>query len=185
MIKQSINLIIKKKEDTPFLKKWKLIASFLGIGSLSLFVILFIASMVFVNNNIAEFNHLKREVEQLEKKIGDQKSSESIYILTVSMLDILRQILSNGKDFSPLVGEITKFEDLGIAINSAVINKNSKVSFSITASSSAILNTLVAKLEEQDEQKIFSDIAVYGITRNKTGHYNLTISLKSSPSLMP
>ena len=75
-MKQSINLIIKKDEDTSLLRKGKLIAGILGIGSLSLFIIAFVVSLYFVNANISGFNQLKTEVGQLEKKISDAKTNE-------------------------------------------------------------------------------------------------------------
>ena len=184
MAKTSVNLIIRKDADSPFVRRLKRIVPVLGITSIVLFLILFLISLAYLNSNTARFNQLKSEIGQLEKKISGQKTNESTYILTASLLTALQQISSKDKDFSPLLSEILGLKSIDISVPVATVDKDYNVSFGITASSSATLDTLVTRLQSLEAKKYFSEIRAYGIVRDKKGKYNLNISLKTGPVLL-
>ncbi len=184
MPKQSINLLVSKEEDTPLLRRLKKIFPIVSAVSLFLFLILFIFSIAYTNSNIKQFTALKTEVDQYEKKIINQKNTEGIYSLTVTDLNVLAQILSKSKNFSPILAELDKMRSSFILLDGAVVDSKGNLSVSLTASNSAALNKFVDDLTDLEETKrLYSGIEAYGIARDKKGKYLMSISLKANPSL--
>lgn len=184
MQKHSVNLLIKKDTESPLFKKLKIFLPVGAIASLLLFVIFFFASLIYINRNNEEFNLLKGEIDSLEKKITNNKNAEGIYNLTVSRIKTIGELSRNTKKFTPLLSEILKLKTNGLVISQTIIDKKNKVTFSVTASSSAELDDFVSNLNRAEENKLFSNIRSSGIVRDKIGAYLLSISLDPSPELL-
>lgn len=184
MQKHTVNLLIKKQEDSPLLLKLKKILPVLAAVSLSLFVIFFFSSLVYINRNQEEFKSLKRETDNLEKKISQQKNIEGIYALTLSRVKIIGDLQNGYKNFAKLISEIDKFQSNGVVFSQTMIDKKNAVTITTIASSSGALDDFVAALVRAESAKLFSDIKSSGIVRDKTGAYLLSISLKPAPRLL-
>lgn len=184
MEKRSVNLIIKKDKESPFVTKLKIFLPVAAAISLLLFIGADFASIMYINKNIRDFDTLKLQINKLEKQISDNKNIEGIYTLTLLRLKILEQLKSNTKNYSNLLAEILKLQSEGVNVTQASIDKKNSVSTSIEASSAAQLDNLVTRLIQSDKDKIFSDINTGGVVRNKNGGYKLNLSYKPSNKII-
>ncbi len=184
MPKKSVNLILPLEKDKPVVKKLKIILPVVAVISLLTFTIVFLASIFYINSNIFQFNLLKSEIDQLENNIGSQKNTEGIYTLTSSRLNILDQVSGKSANFTSLIGAINQMNLSGISITNMASDNKGNVTFSVAASSSASMDSLVSYLLDKDKKKIFSKIEAHGIVREKTGSYTLTITLLANNSLL-
>jgi len=184
MTKKSVNLIIRKETDSILLQRlnifFPVFASIFLIG----FALFFFGSIIYINNNITKYNILKKEIENLEKKISGQKGTEGIYKLTSSRLSVFEQIENVNLSFTPLISEIYSLNDLGVKIKSASADNKGNTSFALSATSSASLDQLVNTLIDKEREKLFSKIEAHGIIRDKNGNYALTITFTTSPTLL-
>ncbi len=178
MVKNTVNLIIKEEDESVLIKRLKIIFPILAGLSLLIFILVFIASIVYINKNIVAYNLLKRNVDQYEKNIVSRKNIEGIYTLTSSRLNVIDQLAGKVKDFPPLIDEINKLKGNGISIKSVSSDNKGNISFALTASSSAALDEFVSLLEKKEQTKNFYQIKANGIVREKKGLYDLSISLK-------
>lgn len=182
--KTAVNLIIRKETESPVLKKLNVIFPVLAILSLTVFVLIFLASIIYYNGNILKFNLIKREIESLEKKIGDQKTTEGVYTLSANRLNILNQMASQNPNFPKVLTEIDNLNSTGINILSAASDDKGLLSVDLIASSSSSLDDFVGILKKQEQKKLFSKIEAHGIVREKKGNYLLTITLLADPSIL-
>ncbi len=178
MLKNTVNLIINKDSEPQSLKKLKIILPVSAGLSLLVFIIVFIASIIYINNNIVAYNLLKRNVVQFEKNIASKKNIEGVYTLTNTRLNILDQLSGKIVDFPPLIDDVNKLNGNGISIKSVSSDNKGNISFAMIASSSAALDEFVGLLEKMEQNKIFYQIKANGIVREKKGFYDLSISLK-------
>lgn len=179
LMKKSVNLILERIREPPFVKKLKVILPIVAVFSLVFFVAVFLLSLYYVDSNIYELNILKQEAETLEQQISQQKKVEGVYTLTVLRLDVLNQILAKRKDFSKVIMEIDSLQEDEISLISASIDEKDNVLLSLVASSSAALDRLVNLLLDRETKGFFSDIYARGIVREKESSYTLSISFKS------
>lgn len=184
MVKHRINLLIRKEEETPLMKKLKKVLSLSAFFGVILFLISFFFSIFYINQNLAKFNLSKKEAEMLEKKIAEQKNLEGIYLLTSGRLNFLDKTVVSRKKFTKLLLEVEDLQGEGITIKGVSADKGGKISFSVIASSAARLNDFVSMLIVREEAKLFSDIKAQGIVRPKSGSYLLNISLTGSKELL-
>ena len=184
IVKRSINLIIAHDDESPLVKKLKIIAPITAVISLSIFVLLFLLTLLYNNSNINQFNMLKSEVSETEQKISNSKNTEGIYTLSSVVLSTLGQILNTKKNYSVLLDEILEIEGTGIEISGAKTSSKGGVELTVNASSSASLITLVDKLMTKEQNKKVSDIKASGIIRNKKGQYLLNISFIADKSVL-
>lgn len=184
LVKRSINLLIIHDDESPLIKKLKIIAPVVAVISLSIFVLLFMLALLYTNSNINQYNLLKNEVSETEQKITNSKNTEGIYTLSSVVLSTLSQILNSKKNYSLLLDEILDIEGTGIEISGAKTNKKGDVELTITASSSASLITLVDDLMTKEQNKKISDIRASGIIRNKKGMYLLNINFVADKSVL-
>lgn len=184
MQKHSVNLIIKRSNEPPIITKLKVILPIAAVVSLTLFVIFFFSSIIYISRNNQEFNSLKTQITNLEKLISAAKNTEGIYTLTVSRVKTIDQLNSTHKNYFNLLTEIKKLQLSGINLTQVTIDKKNAVVLAVSASSSASLDNFVTTLENRDISKVFSDIKSSGIVKDKTGSYLLSISLKPNPGLL-
>ena len=184
MEKHSVNLLIKKDSESDLVIRLKTFLPVIAVVSLSLFVVSFLVSLLYINNNNMEFKSLKSQSESLEKQISDKKNVEGIYTLTALRIKTIDQLNSGSKNFAKLLFEILKLQSEGINFTQTSIDKKNAVNIAVVASSSASLDDFITKLIAVDSSKQFSDIKSSGIVRDKTGGYLLTISLKPSSNLL-
>lgn len=182
MEKHTVNLIIQKGKEPLFLHKLRFLLPILSIVSLLIFFAAWVTSVVYINTNLSQFNHLKAQAQQLKLKVAARKSEEGIYILTAKRLEVLSKLFPSVKNYDQSFDEISKLQTYDVEIRDVAMNSGGNFTFSITASSAANLDGLVSYLLTQEESKVFSNIEAQSILRDKTGRYNLTISLKTIPT---
>lgn len=184
MAKYSVNLMIGQHKELPLIRSLRTILPVAAAFSLFIFIVLFIWSVIYTNNNIAQFNVLKKEVEALEQKIIAQKNSEGLYILTAGRLNTLSQLTEETRDFSKTLNVAENFSSKSINLVAGSVNKKGELTLSFTASSSGDLDDLVMLLIMKNREKVFSDIQASGIVRDKKGNYSLSVFSKASKELM-
>ncbi len=184
MVKKNINLLIEKELDSPLVAKLKFFLPLTAVIFFVLFIILFIVSITYTKKNLEQYKVLKEEIHSLESKIDEKKNLEGVYTLSYTILNAIKEIVNNKVTFTPLLSELMKINTDHLSITQASSDNKGKVNLNITASSSAYLNSLVTFLhDKEDKDKVFSDMTADGIIRNKTGGYELSISLKADASL--
>lgn len=186
MLKQSkdVNLILKSSKESPRIRRLKIISPIITAISLIIFIIIFFASIIYVNDNISKYNFLKKEVENMETKISESKNKEGLYKLTSSRLKILSELANINQSFIPLMTEMDNLGRLGLGIKSVGSDNKGNVSVALTASSSSLLDNLVTALLINEQKKLYNNLEAHGIVRDKKGNYLLTITLKSSQTLL-
>lgn len=184
MEKQSVNLLIKKEEGSPFVSRLRIFLPIAALVALFLFVFSFLGSIIYINKNNDEFTRLQKETAAFEKKISDKKYIEGIYTLTVARIATIDQLATGTKNFANLLSEILKLSSSGITFTQASLDKNNAVTVAVVASSAASLDNFVATLLKTEVEKSFSEIKSSGIVRDKNGAYLLTISLKPNVAIL-
>lgn len=179
-MKKSVNLLLKQFSEPPFVSKLKIILPILAAVSLTLFVTIFLISIYYVNNNTAQFNLVRKEVDIIEQKIAGEKNIEGIYTLTLARLNVLNQILTSRREFSKLITEIDNLQQDGISLVSASVDENNNIALSLNVSSSEGLDRLVDLLIDKEEKGIFSNLEAAGIVREKKGNYILSVSFNAA-----
>lgn len=182
MERYRINLIIQKKGEKSLVRRLRILLPALAVVSLAVFVFAWATLTVYINNNLSQFNQLKAQVQQLERKISDRKSTEGIYTLTLKRLELLEKLMSAVRRYEKPLLEVDKLKTTGVAIDNVAIDSNGNFSFSVSAYSTSILEKLVSYLLTEEERKTFSSIQAQGIYRDKTGKYSLIISAKPDPA---
>ncbi|MBI3955525.1 hypothetical protein HY338_03705 [Candidatus Gottesmanbacteria bacterium] len=184
MVKKNINLLIEKELDSALIAKLKFFLPITAGLSFFLFIILFIISISYTKSNLSQYNLIKDEVNRLESKIDEKKNLEGVYTLSYVILKTISEILNNKVTFMPIFNEVGKINSNHLSITQASSDEKGKVSLAIIASSSADLNDLVSFLhEKEDKDKIFSNMIANGIVKNKSGGFELSVSLKADDSL--
>lgn len=184
MTKQSVNLIIRREPESLIVRRLKIILPLTAVISLALFLIGLFTLLAYIARHKSQFETLKTEVSELEKKIAGQKNIEGIYAYTAIRLGILDKILSAKKNYFPLISVIDNLQMEGISITSVATDNVGNISLAIIASSSATLDNFADTLIAYEKEKLFSDIYASGIVREKKGNYSLMVSLKGNPSLL-
>lgn len=184
MEKHTVNLLIKHESESPLVLKLKVYLPIAAVVGLTLFVVFFLISIIYINNNNQEFNALKLQIETLEKRISTYKNSEGMYTLTVSRINTITQLSQGRKNFASLISEIPKLQFNGLEINQTSLDKKNNLTLAVTASSSGTLDEFISLLLKTEAGKRFSDIKSAGVVRDKTGSYLLTISMKPNNSLL-
>lgn len=182
-MKKSVNLIIKSKIERPFIQRLKILLPLTASLGLLLFCVVFVVSVVYLNTNLKEYNLLNKDIEALKGEIASQKKAEGIYNISALKLTVLEQIISQQKSFTNVISQINNFKNNNLTISLAKIDTDQKISLSITASSSAVINDFVEKLLISENQKKFSKIFAEGFMKNKKNEYTFIISMLADPTL--
>lgn len=184
MPKTTVNLIIKKEKESPTIKKLNIILPSIAAVGLTIFILVFAASIIYFNNNIFQYNLTKKEIDNLEKKISSQKAAEGIYTLVATRLGILDKLSYKNPNFQNLISEVNKLNIEGVNLVSASSDDKGGLALSFTASSSASMDNLVELLKASEGKKLYSQIEAHGIVREKKGNYLLTITAKAQDSVL-
>lgn len=184
MAKYSVNLILAKKNESDIFVKLKIIFPLVALGILLLFLLGFGLTVVYINANSHRFNQIKSEVSIYENKINSLKEVEGIYTLTSGRLNVLDQLMTGSFTFDKLLSEINDMNSPDIKISALSIDSKGNLNLHMTASSSAVLDDLVAIFISRQDKKLFSDIKAAGITRDKKGGYSLNINLNTNKTLL-
>lgn len=175
-MKRSVNLLIKKKNFSPTADKIKRMTTIAAAVCIVFFLISFLATVLYVQSNIDSFNTVKKEFEDVEKKIALKKQSEGLYSLTSVRLNILQKILEKKSSYNGLINNVYKLPIDGIQVTGVNADDKGNLTLNIQASSSATLSDFVSLLLEAEDQKILSHISAQGILRRVEGNYQLTFS---------
>lgn len=184
MAKHSVNLVIRKVDESPYLTKAKIYLPVIAVVSLVLFVISFLASILYISNNSQEFNAVNARIDNLQRRISASKNTEGVYTLTFFRIKTSEQLSAGSKNYTKLLSEILKFQSEGILVSQTTVDKKNAVTVSVTASSSAAMDDLITALLKADASKLFTNIASSGIVRDKTGNYLFTLTLAPNISLL-
>ena len=185
MTKHSVNLIIKKDDDSLLIKRLKKYLPLTSGISFLIFIIATVVTYIFLNGNIAEYNSLKREVTVLEERIKSQQQNEDIYISTGKTLTGNEKILFLSINFNPVLSEVINLPTEGITIPNASCDKLGNLSFKMVASSSSKLDNFITHLlNKETKSKLYSNMKAGGIVRNEKGNYSMSISLNVDKTLL-
>lgn len=183
MAKKLINLLIESTPEPPIYRILKRISPVISISSLVLFIILYFLSLLYVQFNLKEYNQIEAKTDILEKKISTKKSTESIYISTVGILDTINRILV--KDSKIIINNLPAIFDIqkkGILITSSALDNSGPVGLTVKTGSSESLLNFIEELEKSEEAGNFKEIQAAGIIRENDGSYTLTVNLKAIPN---
>lgn len=184
MQKHSVNLLIKKSSERPEIARARIYLPIFAAISLVLFVIAYLASILYLVNNNQKYNSLISQIDNLERQIAAEKTTEGVYSLTIMRVNALKDSGSGSKNYIKLLTELSKLKTEGISISQTAVDKSNAVSLAVTASSSASLDNFVNALISADRAKLYSEIKSSGIVRDKNGSYLLTVLLKPDNSLL-
>jgi len=178
MAKKLINLLIEIQPEPAALKYLKKILPLLSISSLIIFVLLHIASLVYVRLNIDDYNKIKGKVDEIEKKISNAKGSESLYISSIAVLGKIDKILAgNSKIIETTLPVILNIQNSDISLGTVMVDNSGQVGLTLKTSDSQALENMASELVNKQNLYNFKDIKAAGIVRENDGSYSLSISL--------
>lgn len=184
MTKHSVNLIIERQKDSPFIRTLRRILPLTA----AIFTFIFLTSLVlaynYLNGLAVQYNKQKREIEQLETKIINQKSLEGIYTLTLARAGVLQKLVSSRKNFTTILTEMDALNRDDVNLKSVLADTAGNVSAAIVASTSASMDEFIDALLAKERAKSFSNIQASGIVRTSKGNYQLTVKFKGNPQLL-
>lgn len=183
MEKHSINLLIKKREESPIVSKLKVYLPIAAAVSLIVFIAISAATYFYLSSNLSDYQKLTAEAEQLKHSVEKQKNKEGLFTLTNRKLSVLKQVSGLRKDYSKILTEVRNLPVAGVSIGEVSINHKGEMSFSIQSKSVSSLDKFIDRLLKEEKENLFSDITARGIVRDKEESYTLTISFKVNQKL--
>ena len=180
MAKKLINLLIEVQPDSPGIRRLKKIAPITSIFVLAVFIVFYVLSLVYVQINIRNYNQIKSQADLLEKKIASLKSSESLYITTIGVLDKIKNILSKDtKIIANTMPALFKIQGDNSVITTSSIDNSGPVGFTVKAESLNALENFINELKKSENENNFKEIKATGILRESDGSYTFTINLNA------
>jgi hypothetical protein len=177
---KSINLLITHDPDprpVQLLKKYLPISAALIAA---VFLVAFIASLIYTNIHVNQYAALKHQIETVEKNIVDQKKTEQNYVLSVNRVDTITQLLSTAVDMSPVLNQITQLGNSNVIISSSTIDSKGAVTLTVVADSVSEMESFVQTLiDKEDRDRIFSRMQSQGVVRDRKGKYTFSITLSA------
>lgn len=174
-VRKSINLLIKRDEDSKELLLLKKFLPIVAVVCIGVFLIGFVISFVYTNIHVTQFTALKKQIEGVERQIGDKKNIEQNYVITSNRLNSINQVLSGSSSLSPLLSQVANLQGEGITIASSGIDEKGSISIAVTADSADSLEKYVDTLiSKEDVDHIYSKITSLGMIRDKKGKYTVS-----------
>ena len=175
---KSINLLPDIEEDSSYLRRIKKIAPIIAGTSLIIFLVFYSVSLLYVQQNLREFNRINTEIDLLERKISLEKPRESVYLTSISVLETIKKVLSaDSKIIINILPVIINTPDTGILLSQATIDQSGKVSLTISAPSIDTLEIFVSEMIKHERISGFNNIIANGIVRDSAGSYSLSVEL--------
>ena len=135
-------------------------------------------SLLYVQQNLREFNRINTEIDLLERKISLEKPRESVYLTSISVLETIKKVLSaDSKIIINILPVIINTPDTGILLSQATIDQSGKVSLTISAPSIDTLEIFVSEMIKHERISGFNNIIANGIVRDSAGSYSLSVEL--------
>lgn len=184
MEKHTVNLLIRKTDEPAVLVKLRIYLPIMAAAGMLLFVISFLASVIYVGQNSRQFNALNTQIDNAEKRISGSKNAEGIYTLSYFRISTLGELKKGSKNYAKLLSDVLKMQSAGVSVSQITVDGKNSVAATVTASSAATLDNFASVLFKADADKKYSDIKTSGIVRDKTGGYLLTILMKPDNSLL-
>lgn len=175
-MKRSVNLIIPKIEDTPYMRKTKIILPVIAGVLFAVYLLLFAALFIYSQFNMTQYLDLKLEVTALEKQINNRKSDEGVYAISLDKAGILNNVMKKNSNFDTSLETIEELQTEGIFISNVSLDKKGLTSFSMTASSSAALSDFVDNLLQRSTQAKMDGLTATGISMGSDKKYRVTIT---------
>lgn len=183
-MKRSINLVLSKQPQPLIIRRLNVILPAVAGIFFFLFIAIYVGSILYLKENQKEYNSINSEITENEKAIESQKNKEGVYRYTLSLLTVLDQIASAYQSYTPLAQEISDLNSLGLGIKTFGTTTKGDVSINLSAKSTDSLEQLVIALKQRDKDKKFSEIRASGISRDRDGVYQLSLSFKAAPVLL-
>lgn len=183
MTKKSINLLIEAEPESSGFIRIKKISPIISIALLGLFLVIYTGSIIYLRANSKDYLGLIKQVEVLEGDINRLKSTESIYLTTIGILETISKITSENTNL--IVNSFPVIYENGIyGVNIKLLNIESKGPASIILNSNSIdaLINFVNWLERLESENRIGHIEATGIVREADGSYNLSIQLIVNPN---
>lgn len=178
MARKTINLLISRQEETLAYQRLRKFSPIVAATFLTLFLITYLISLIYISVNSRDYNNLKSEVEISEKRVSDNKATEGVYLATVNLLDLIKKIKNQeAQEVAVIFPELYSLQSSNTYINTAAIDNKGAVNLNITSFSLDSLEELVNQLKSKEESANFKSIKAQGILREKDGSYTLTITL--------
>lgn len=182
MAKKLINLLIEAQPETAGIRQLKKFTPIVSGVILGLFLLLHLISLIYLKFNLNEYNKVNEQVATLEKKISSSKSSESLYLTTISVLDKIKSILAKeSKIVNNTVPVLLDLQNSEIKINTILVDNKGPVSFSVKSTSSYAMISFIEKLKQSEALYNFNNVKANGIIRENDGSYIFSVSLKVIP----
>ncbi|OGG03348.1 hypothetical protein A2W14_01775 [Candidatus Gottesmanbacteria bacterium RBG_16_37_8] len=178
MSKKTINLLIEAEPEPELIRRFKKISPLITVTVLIVFIIAYSISLIYVNTNIEEYNQIKSQVDKLESEISAKKSSESIYMTSVGVLETIKRIMS--KDTKIIVNTLPilyKTQINNVVITASTIDSKGPAGLNVKTSSIDTLENFIDELKFLEKSNNFKDIQAAGIVRETDGSYTLSINL--------
>lgn len=182
MSKKAINLIIKKDKESLLVVRLRKILPLAGMISLAFFLILYIGSIFYIKYYSVKINNISKEVFELEQEVNQQISKEGIYLAISKLTTILAQLTKqNGKQFADLIPLLLSLKTEEVAIQSASIGSDNKITFLLSAPTYDRLYSFMENIISAEvNDKIISQVVSHGITRDINGTYTISVSFNAS-----
>src|SRR3990167_1318854 len=181
MNKKSINLLIIAEPEPYYLTRLKKISTWVSAILVSIFLITYIVSLIYIQANNKDYQQMKKQYEELEKDIQKTKSTESIYLTTIGILDTIKKIKASDNliiiNTLPLIYN-NRNEGTNIIISS--IDNQGPVGFSVKSESIETLESFIKELNQLENNGNFTNIQAAGIIRETDGSYNLSVNLNAN-----
>lgn len=179
MARKTINLLILRQEETLTYRRLRKTAPIIAGIFITLFLIAYLVSLVYISSNVRDYNNLKSQVENLENSVAQKKATEGVYLATVNVLDLIKKIKNQDSEkVAVIFPELYNLANSNTYINTASIDNKGNVNINLTSYSLDSLEELVNQLKQKEETANFNSIKAHGILREKDGSYTLTIALK-------
>lgn len=181
--KRSINLILKKEHAAPLTLRLNRVAIRVAAGSLAVFCLVFVMSAAYLRIQYAQFNAIRRDVQDFEQRISQMKTVEGLATIASEKLTVLERLSTINRRYSRLLNETLQLQTGEIQISTIAVGKDRSMSFAVVAQSSGALSQFVETLIQRKEDNLYTDINATGIIRDRNGLYSLTITLKPDVSI--
>jgi hypothetical protein len=183
-MKRTINLILPQAPEPPLIKQLRQLLPLTAAVVSMIFIILFIASLIFLQINNREYDEMVTTANALQKEITGYKNKEGLYLLVYRSAGAIEKILSNAHTHAAFAQEVGKLNGDGIFVTQFALDKPENAQVTFTAASAEKLTTLIQILNQAELDNMISDVATSDLSRTASGIYMVTVNFKADPSLL-
>ena len=180
---QGINLLPELTEQEvkkEFYRRKISVVSIAALLSVAIVLLGIFAYQLFLQTSRSR---VEREAKSIEKQILEQQDKEILQRTLVDKLNQIRVILSEAVPISSAVANISNLarESGGISIKSVDLKSDGDVSLAGAASNSRALGRFFNAVISSETQKIFDQIVLNHLSRDKGSPFNFSINMDFKP----